>query len=317
MQRIISRGEIEKLDRTQVPTIYPPLEEEVFAQRAERLRALAEQSSIGAYLLLIAHVAEAQQELLQKHHDLGGPTEEQTQLAQQHGLPPLGPMLADRNPVWRTLLSELLEIVENQTHNLDIDTSDFHAVIGQIKTALQDAPEHIDTLADQLIRQQIDENTNLAWAPFIMAALQVYFTRMVIDQGLAKESATHGVPFGICPCCGAQPIAGVVKSTGASAGCRYMTCSLCATEWHIVRVTCSHCESTEKIQYFSLEDGNEAIRAESCGQCGNYRKIFYQEKDSHVDALADDLNSVELDMLMGQEGFYRINDNPFLWLPRE
>lgn len=310
MQRILSRGEIEQLDRTRVPTLYPPQKEQVFARRAERMRALAEHSTIRSYLLLMAHVADAQQALLLQPYSIAAPTKQ----------PSLGQLcMQPRDPIWRTLLKDLLVRLTERPADWgpEVDSSEFYAVIEQLSTTLAAHPEHIDALADQLIHQHIDADTNLAWAPLIMAALQVYFTRLVVDHNLATEDATHKAPFGLCPCCGALPIASVVKSTGASAGRRYMTCSLCATEWHIVRVTCSHCESTEKIQYFSLEQGNEAIRAEACGRCNNYRKIFYQEKDAQVEALADDLNSIELDMLMGQEGFYRINDNPFLWLPRE
>lgn len=317
MQRIISRGEIENLDRTQVPTIYAPKEEVVFAQRAQRLRSLTEDSNVSAYLRLMTHVVDAQHALLQKHINLTGPSDEQIKLAKQHGLPPLGPMLTDRDPIWRTLLVELLDTVAESIRGTMQEKSAFPTAIADIKATLDNNPEAIEELANQLIQRQIDENTNLGWAPLIMAALQVYFTRLVIDQGLAIEDTNKDTPFGICPCCGAQPIAGIIKSSGPSAGRRYMVCSLCATEWHIVRVTCSYCESTENIHYLALEEGNEAIRAEACDQCGNYRKIFYQDKDATVEALADDLNSVELDMLVGQEGYFRMSDNPFLWMPRE
>src|SRR5690625_1230919 len=84
MQRIISRGEIENLDRTQVPTIYAPKEEVVFAQRAQRLRSLTEDSNVSAYLRLMTHVVDAQHALLQKHINLTGPSDEQIKLAKQH-----------------------------------------------------------------------------------------------------------------------------------------------------------------------------------------------------------------------------------------
>src|SRR5690625_6612276 len=83
MQCIISRGEIENLDRTQVPTIYPPKEEVVFAQRAERMRALSEDSSVSAYLQLMTHLVDAQDALLQKYTDLR--SEEHTSELQSRG----------------------------------------------------------------------------------------------------------------------------------------------------------------------------------------------------------------------------------------
>jgi FdhE protein len=88
---------------------------------------------------------------------------------------------------------------------------------------------------------------------------------------------------------------------------------LCASEWHLVRVTCSHCENTQEVAYQSIEGGPEGIKAESCDHCHTYRKIFYQEKVLGVDAVADDLASLELDMAMAQAGYSRASGNPLLW----
>jgi hypothetical protein len=43
------------------------------------------------------------------------------------------------------------------------------------------------------------------------------------------------------------------------------------------------------------------------------RKIFYQEKDSDVEPVADDLASLALDLLLGEAGFHRASGNPLLW----
>ena len=55
------------------------------------------------------------------------------------------------------------------------------------------------------------------------------------------------------------------------------------------------------------------MKAESCGDCGTYLKIMYQEKDPKVEAVADDLASLVLDARMEQEGFARISINPFMF----
>lgn len=55
------------------------------------------------------------------------------------------------------------------------------------------------------------------------------------------------------------------------------------------------------------------MKAESCGDCGTYLKILYQEKDPKVEAVADDLASLVLDARMEQEGFARSSINPFLF----
>lgn len=79
----------------------------------------------------------------------------------------------------------------------------------------------------------------------------------------------------------------------------------------MVRIKCSSCESTRGISYFSLEGSNGAIKAESCDECNSYLKLLYMEKDPHVEAIADDLASLALDMLMDETGKARGGPNLF------
>lgn len=81
----------------------------------------------------------------------------------------------------------------------------------------------------------------------------------------------------------------------------------------MVRVKCSNCEQSRDLNYWSLDNEQAAIKAESCGDCGTYLKILYQEKDPKVEAVADDLASLMLDAHMEQEGFARSSINPFLF----
>jgi FdhE protein len=113
--------------------------------------------------------------------------------------------------------------------------------------------------------------------------------------------------------CGTLPVASVVRTDTRSQGYRYLHCALCATEWHMVRITCSQCEATKNITYHSIEGRSEAIRAESCDTCRTYRKILYQEKDVGVEPVADDLASLALDLLLSEAGFHRGSANPLLW----
>jgi FdhE protein len=41
-----------------------------------------------------------------------------------------------------------------------------------------------------------------------------------------------------CPACGSPAMAGVIRHRGKHNGLRYLVCSLCACEWHVVRVKC-------------------------------------------------------------------------------
>lgn len=306
MQRILSRGEIEGLDHTHIPRLAQPEERIVFQERANRLRQLAAESSIGDYLLVMAHVAEAQQAALLRYTTIPGAAKEQVDRAQAHGMPPLQATGWKRDGTWLAILADIVQHVQAQAEMPDAVKTICQNIIGEIATKT-DSLEH---LADALLAR-FDEGVDAARAPFVMAALQVYWTRLGIN--FPEGDLPIITPFGVCPCCGSLPVSSIVRIGGSRDGMRYAICGLCSTEWHVVRVTCTHCEDTEKITYHSIEAGSEAIKAESCGKCNTYRKIFYQNKDQMVEAVADDLATLELDMLMGEEGFYRVSDNPFLW----
>jgi FdhE protein len=85
----------------------------------------------------------------------------------------------------------------------------------------------------------------------------------------------------------------------------------------MVRVTCSACESTKNIAYYSL-NGVEAdkpstkvafARAEACDNCHSYLKIFMREKEPMMDVQADDLATLTLDMLVDEAGYLRSGPN--------
>jgi len=105
----------------------------------------------------------------------------------------------------------------------------------------------------------------------------------------------------------------IVRVGGQFSGYRYLQCALCSTEYHVVRVKCSNCDSTKGIAYHGIEGGSEALKAESCDECHTYRKIGYQEKDYDFEPLADDLASLTLDLLMNEAGYRRSSPNPLLW----
>ncbi len=177
----------------------------------------------------------------------------------------------------------------------------------------------------------------MAASAFVAAALQVYWVHMVG----AVQAAHPGVEtFGrtadatTCPCCGSAPVASITHGSGTSLGQRYLVCSLCSAQWHMVRIQCSHCESTEGIAYQSLDlaDGNvvasaydergahtnarhaaqAAILAETCDTCGRYLKILHTDRDPALDPVADDVASLTLDLLVAQSGKHRHGVNLML-----
>lgn len=305
MQRILTRGEIETLDRTSIVRLMLP-ETDTFSVRAERLRDLSTDNPIEEYLLLIALLADAQQQVFAKDWSLPAISEAQLAQAQAHGMPPFSAISTKRNVIWRAMLGAILEPL---LHSKSLP----EAVRSNVQQLLDDTthqPELIEQQADALLNQEL-EKIDAARAPFIMAALQVYWSQLVAS--LESTQIPAHTPFGVCPCCGSQPVSTSVMLGGQKEQIRYATCSLCASQWHIVRVTCTHCEDTKKVAYHSQEDSNGAIKAESCDHCQHYRKIFYLDKDQYAEAFADDLASLTLDILMGEAQFYRANNNPYLW----
>jgi FdhE protein len=116
----------------------------------------------------------------------------------------------------------------------------------------------------------------------------------------------------LCPACASPPVASIVRIGGVEQGARYLNCSLCETQWHMVRVKCSNCESTKGISYYGIEGKSPAVKAETCDECGAYLKIAYMEKDPFVDPVADDLATLTLDLMMDEAGKSRSGPNLFL-----
>ncbi|WP_417604839.1 formate dehydrogenase accessory protein FdhE [Oceanimonas baumannii] len=305
MQRILTRGEIETLDRTRIVRVIPAAPD-TFSIRAQRLRQLAPDNPIQDYLLLIAQLADAQQQVSEQSWSLPLVDEVQAAQAQSHGMSLFSAANAPRDTVWQHMLTALIEQLQQQ---------ELPEPVRHILQELADtAPEALEQQASALLNQQA-EHINAAQAPFIMAALQLYWSLRV--KAIDPTQVPAVTPFGLCPCCGSQPVSSSVQVGGPKEQIRYATCSLCATQWHIVRVVCTHCEDTKTIAYHSLDEGNPAIKAESCDHCQHYRKIFYLDKDPHADAFADDLASLPLDILMGEARFYRANNSPYLWQPAD
>lgn len=305
MQRILERGEIESLDHTSIPRLRQPVRASVFADRAARLRQLANGHPLSGYLLLMAALADAQQQAI-RECVLPGAGKDRIGLAQAHGMPPLQATGWQRDPAWRGILAGLLKQVSAATGLPPRAVQ----IIEALRQSLSTEAEAIDAQADALLTER-ETDVDAAAAPFIMAALQVYWTSLAAD--FQEGDLPVISPKGVCPVCGSLPVASIVRIGGQADGCRYLCCPLCSSEWHQVRVTCSHCQDTKQIAYHQIEDGPEGIKAESCDNCHTYRKIFYQEKVLGADAVADDLASLTLDILMGEAGYSRASGNPLLW----
>lgn len=307
MQRILEPGQIEAFAQRNLPRLRLPDRARVFATRAARLRQQSESGAAGHaiadYLRLMAHLADAQQlaladiETVEVAH-----SPERIAHAKTFRMPLVPAMAWQREAHWRATL---------------ISICDSLAALPDIPAPARAVCDHLRSLQSELLEAQADAllraqpaSADIAAAPFVMAALQVYW----VD--LASKTRIDDIPeldvHGACPTCGTLPVASIVRADPRSQGFRYLHCALCATEWHMVRVKCSHCQSTQGISYQSIEDGPPGIRAECCDTCRTYRKILYQEQDSEVEPVADDLASLALDLLLSEAGYRRASANPLL-----
>jgi len=262
----------------------------VFAKRAERLAALAPGHELEGFLRMLAALVAAQHEALDglPPGTLPGPTKGA----------PLDPASLKRDESWRVALARILE---------RIDVTGLPEAALKARTALAAASAgDLEALADRFLQGDVKPN-QAAEMVFVAAALQVAWTRMA---ALLDVAGLDSADSGQCPACGSPSVAGMVAPGGTKFGHRHLHCSLCATSWRYVRTRCVHCGSTDKISFRQFA-GTSYLRAECCEACKGYSKVFYIESARALEPLADDLGSLGLDVLVGEEGFARVA-NPFV-----
>ena len=291
-----------------------------------RLRQLAAGHAMGDYLKFIAEIAKAQGEVLGRMPAMALPTIEQIESALNAGVPLLLATEWKRDPAWTGVLRDVLGRIETLA-----DAGPARDAVHAL--SLRD-DAYLDAQADRLLAG-VMLGLDLGTAPLIAAGLQVYFTHLVaaaVDVSKTQRLA----PFGriddqtLCPCCGSKPTASITRIGAQEAGYRYLACSLCSAQWHMVRIKCSNCLSTKGIAYQSLralgsEDTSErgdavegatararAVEVESCAECRHYLKIVHMERDPEVEPIADDLASITLDLLASDAGETRHGVNLML-----
>ena len=303
MSSILEPGQIEASAVTP-PFLHLPAAN-LFELRAARLEHLAEGNALGDYLTLIARLCRIQQQLVDNPPGGLPVAEERQRLCMDHGLPPLAADSLVREGPWLVWLQALLEHLNSESSG----------PLGEALQLLRGSDDHqrkgwgIALLAGQY------DGVPAALVPFLGAALQAAWSSWLL--ALPVHQLKPAGSLAQCPACGSPAMAGVVRNRGKHNGLRYLACSLCACEWHVVRVKCVYCESSKDLRYTSLEDdrhapGKAPLRAECCPGCDSYLKQNYLENDAAAEPLADDLASLALDIRLDGEGFHRLAPNLML-----
>jgi FdhE protein len=307
--RLLSPEEIAVQAGQQVPFLHLPERTTLFAEREMRLRQRAAGHTMRDFLLFMAELAHSQHELLQRYPAVTLPDAVALDAASRAGLPPLPATLWPRDPAWR---DGLMQLVDTLLPRLGASPAE-----PRVRALNRADAAWLEQQADRLLHGVL-LGLDLAAAPLVAAALQVHWTHLVLATQAAR-GADRLPPFGrtdvatLCPCCGSRPTASIVRIGAATTGIRYLQCSLCSTQWHMVRIKCSHCEKTKGIRYQSLRaaaeeadassDARPAVEAETCDECGHYLKIVDMARDADVEPAADDLASLTLDLLVSEAGY--------------
>lgn len=277
-----------------------PQSASLFDARADRLEALAANHQLHAYLRFLAGLVRAQHRVQDGLPAVDMPPADALQRARDFGMPPLdrNRFAPDRSyaATEDRLLALARDIAMPEAAGAALDR-----LIGLDEAARRQMARAV--LADAIPVETMAEHV------FVAAALQVHYARMA-----ARLDAAALVPVGdgACPVCGGPPVASTVVTWPQAANTRFCTCALCQTMWNYVRVRCVLCGSTKGIGYQEVDGAPMALKAETCENCGCYVKILHQAKDPAVDAIADDVATLGLDLLVRDAGFRRGGYNPFL-----
>lgn len=263
------------------PILQPELQQ-LYSARASRLRELAQGHELEAYLRLAADVAQAQATV--------SPESRFDAVA-------VDPVKIARQGTWVSHLDTLLD---------------------QLAPSASPAiTPHLDALRAMSLQTRLEAGLALAQhqfdavpqalAPFLWAALSLEVALTVRAAPLPVASNEESSN---CPVCGGAPIASLIYK-GTRQGLRYLHCSLCESQWHMVRAKCTNCGDAGDLDYLSFDTTEAVVRAESCGHCHSYLKVISQEHEPNAESVADDLATLVLDDAASAEGYGRTGLNPF------
>jgi len=302
--KIIPHEQLEKRDDktsiiNKIPLLFYPNPKTLYAQRAKRMAFLAKESPFADYLNFCIKIVSAQAKLVESEKittDLAKVVES----AAQKNCPPLSVDNYRLSKAWISYIYPIMDAAQNINDSIN----------QTIDTLKQNSESELLTKAENLLNGKFDlvsSNESI----FIWSALSVYYSQLA-SKLPGKAVAQVSEKRWLCPVCQSSPVGSIIH-IGSHLGLRYLHCSLCESEWYVPRAKCTNCDNMENISYYSLDDELSAVKAECCEHCHSYLKVFNQERDAHLDIIADDINSLVLDMETEKENFAKTGINPLLF----
>jgi FdhE protein len=287
-------------ERDKPPFLRLPEPTTLFGLRAMRFAALAPGHQLEPYLGFLADLSKAQAQLAEDGEAAAFPAQVDLRRRAASAMPLLPREELADDPAVAEAFKRLLALLDG------VAMPDLaRAALTRVASADADARRAIfaAVLADAIPVETVAEHI------FAAAALQVVAARRC---ALLDPNLPQAVADGVCPCCGGPPVTSAVVADLNVDGVRYVQCSLCAAQWNHVRVKCVSCGSTKGISYQAIEGIADTIKAETCDECRTYMKLLNRRKDPELEAVADDVASLGLDLLVTEAGWQRAGVNPFL-----
>lgn len=298
-----SKEEIEK-NFFHIPFWLAP-HKDVFLLRSERFVELASQEHTEwkSYLQLLAQVCQVQHTLLNEC-DIAVPA-------------------ADDGSVYRLpaydaakIPAEFYALLISFHQHIQADLPKTAVQAWQNLLAMK--KQSLTALTKRVLKQDFKDEDQ-PYVVWVHAVLQIIWTHWALQLHDAdvptREERDH------CPCCGSDGVGSVIYQKGELEGLRYIQCNLCNSRWHALRAKCTFCGNTKDISFQSVEgveDGAlHGASAECCDECHSYRKAYHLSKEQYADPIADDLASLAVDILVGEQDYARGGANPFLILDQE
>lgn len=267
----------------------------VFADRALRFQELAREDTTdwSGFLQLLSNVCEAQQAVLDSQTwDL--PAQESARILPTAN----GESIPEE---FYSCLQKLLEQLDQK-------------VASSVLTPLRALDlKQAKSLAKASLSGELGAEDK-ALSLWLHAVLQILWTAWA--QQLKEDDVPMVEQRSHCPCCGTEAVGSIVMISSDLANLRYMHCPLCNSRWNALRAKCTFCGDQSSMALQEIEEASigalKGARAECCDHCHSYRKLFLLQHQQYADPIADDLASLALDILIGEDGYQRGGHNPFL-----
>lgn len=284
------------------PFVVLPEPKSLFQRRALRLEAISPAHELKSYLEFVARICALQHQIASELPQAAPLSADLLAQSKAGAMPPLAGRDIVSDSDFKPTLSRITAAIAAASSAWPAQA----AAAAQSLAALDD--DALRTAIESALFQDLTPGA-VAEHVLLSAALQVHMSRLA-----ASLDAANLVPVadGVCPACGSPPVASAVVGWPSAQNTRFCTCSMCATQWNVVRVKCVTCGSTGGIGYYSIDGQPDTLKAETCTNCKSYVKVLYQVNDAALDPLADDVATLALDLKLAEAGWTRRAANLFL-----